>query len=247
MDATVTVGPAPQDGVDAAVHTAETARIRLWDLPLRIFHWSLVVAVGVAIVSGELGGPWMDVHGKAGLSIAGLVVFRLVWGVVGSVHARFAHFVPTPRSIHAYVTGRWRGAGHNPLGALSVFALLGLLAVQATTGLFSFDDIAFNGPLFALVDEAVAGKLTALHRQGATVLFVLLALHVVAIVFYAWVKRDNLVKPMLTGWKHVAVQEAPAPQTNPAARKPGGGPVALVIALATACAVVYGVSGAGIS
>jgi cytochrome b len=225
-----------QASIASAAQPARThTRIRLWDLPVRVFHWSLVLAVATAVVTGELGGSWMELHGKAGLSIVGLVVFRLVWGLIGSTHARFVRFAPTPGKLKAYLRGRWRGTGHNPLGALSVFALLALLAVQATSGLFSNDDIAFSGPLFNRVDEALAGRLTGIHKQLANVLLVLLALHVAAIAFYAGLKKDNLVKPMVTGWKDV---EAGASTEE-------GGPVAFVVALAIALGAVYAVSGAG--
>ena len=122
------------------------ARVRVWDLPTRAFHWSLVAAVTVATVTGTLGGRWMEWHSRAGLLIVGLLSFRLAWGFVGFEHARFASFAPTPTRLRAYLMGQWRGVGHNPLGALSVFALLGILALQAATGLFSNDDIAINGP-----------------------------------------------------------------------------------------------------
>jgi len=213
-----------------------TRRIRLWDLPLRVFHWSLVLAVGTAIVSGELGGRWMALHGQTGLVVVGLVVFRLVWGLIGSTHARFLRFAPTPRTLKAYLRGRWSGVGHSPLGALAVFALLALLAAQVGTGLFSKDDIDFSGPLFHLVDEAFARRLTGLHQQLANALFALLALHVAAIAFYVALKKDNLVKPMLTGWKDVEETGAESAQH--------GGPIAFVVALAIAVAAVLAVSAA---
>lgn len=209
-------------------------RIRLWDLPTRLFHWSLVLAVSTAVITGELGGDWMGIHGKAGLTIVGLVTFRVVWGFIGSTHARFLSFLPTPSKIWAYLKGRWQGVGHNPLGALSVFALLGLLAVQAGTGLFTNDDIAFTGPLNVLVDETLAGRVTGWHRQLANVLLGLLALHIVAIFFYVRVKKDKLIKPMVTGWK-----EVPKGQSTTK-----GGPVALVVALLAAGTAVYFASGA---
>lgn len=179
-------------------------RVRVWDLPVRAFHWSLVLAVTVAIVTGEAGGDWMDIHGKAGLCILGLLVFRLLWGLLGSTHARFISFFPTPRRVRAYLGGRWTGAGHNPLGALSVFALLALLSVQVVSGLFSNDEIAYSGPLYPWVSEALAGRLSAIHRLSVNGLFVLIGLHVLAIGYYVRVKRDNLLKPMVTGWKDVA-------------------------------------------
>jgi cytochrome b len=209
-------------------------RILVWDLPTRIFHWSLVLAVTVAIVSGEIGGDWMEIHGKAGLAILGLVTFRLVWGFAGSTHARFVNFAPTAGKLRAYLRGRWKGQGHNPLGALSVFALLGLLAVQATTGLFGNDEISFTGPLFALVEEGLANRLTGLHKQLAYVLLGVLALHIVAILVYLVLKKDNLVKPMVTGFKEV--------RAGTSATK--GSWTALVLALVAAAAVVTAASGA---
>ncbi len=218
------------------MQTNTLIRIRLWDLPTRVFHWSLAVAVLTAFVTGQVGGSWMAVHEKSGIAIIGLVVFRLVWGVVGSTHARFLNFAPSPKRIKAYLKGEWQGVGHNPLGALSVFALLGLLAVQAGIGLFANDDIDFTGPLFALVDSALSNRLTGLHVLIANVLLGLLALHLVAIVFYVRFKKDNLVKPMVTGWKEVPAGES-ATQ---------GGLLALAVALLGALVAVYGASGASL-
>jgi len=115
-------------------------RILLWDLPTRLFHWSLALAVGAAVVTGQVGGNLIDWHGRIGLFIVGLLAFRIVWGIVGSTYARFAQFFPTPAKIKAYLAGRWAGEGHNPLGALSVFGLIFLLTVQVATGLFANKD-----------------------------------------------------------------------------------------------------------
>lgn len=211
-------------------------RIRLWDLPTRVFHWSLVVAVLTAFITGQIGGSWMAVHAKAGLAIIGLVVFRLVWGVVGSTHARFLNFVPTPAKIKAYIKGQWQGVGHNPLGALSVFTLLVLLTVQAGTGLFSNDDIDFSGPLSALIESTLSNRLTGIHVLLSNGLIGLVALHLVAIVFYVRFKKDNLVKPMVTGWKEVS--------SGTSATQ--GGLMAFIVALLIALAVVYGANGTGL-
>lgn len=210
-----------------------TTRIRLWDLPTRVVHWSLVSAVLIAVVTGELGGVWMNLHAKAGLAIVGLVVFRLVWGVVGSTYARFLNFLPTPAKINAYVKGQWQGVGHNPLGALSVLALLSLLAFQSGTGLFANDDIDFSGPLAALVESSLSSRLTGIHVWLANGLMALVVLHLLAIVFYVRVKKDPLVKPMVTGWKEV--------KTGNSATQ--GGALAFLGALLIALAAVYGASG----
>jgi cytochrome b len=218
----------------AAAAVSARRRILVWDLPTRVFHWSLVLAVTVAVVSGEIGGDWMEVHGKAGLAILGLVAFRLAWGFAGSTHARFLNFLPTASSLRAYLRGRWKGQGHNPLGALSVFALLGLLAVQAGTGLFGNDEISFTGPLFALVEEGLANRLTGLHKQLAYVLLAVLAVHIVAILVYLLIKKDNLVKPMVTGWKEVRAGTSAAKGSWPA----------LLLSIAFAAAVVACAGGA---
>lgn len=176
-----------------------TMHVKVWDLPLRLFHWSLVAAVTGAIVTGEIGGEWIDWHGRFGLAVAGLVVFRLIWGFVGSVHARFASFFPTPGRILAYLKGGWQGVGHNPLGALSVLALLAVVAAQVGTGLFANDDIAFEGPFVQLVDKDFSDKLTGWHSRVFYGLAVLIGLHVASILFYAVVKKHNLVPAMVTG------------------------------------------------
>ena len=209
-------------------------RIWVWDLPTRIFHWTLVLAVVAAIISGQLGGNLIEVHGKIGLGVVGLVVFRLVWGFVGSTYARFVQFVPTPARIRAYLKGEWRGEGHNPLGALSVLGLLALLLCQLLTGLVANDDIAFRGPLFDLVGEALSNRLTGLHHKVGDLLIGLIVLHVAAIVFYVRFRKQNLVKPMLTGWK----------EGGDGVSAKGGGIVAIVVAVFLAGLAIYAASGA---
>ena len=209
-------------------------RIVLWDLPVRVFHWSLVLAVSGAVVTGQIGGNLIVWHGRLGLLIAGLLAFRLIWGLMGSTYARFAQFFPTPARIKAYLEGSWHGEGHNPLGALSVLALLGLLIVQVLTGLVANDDIAFNGPLFPLVDKAWSNRLTGLHHLLSNGLIALALLHVAAIAFYARVKKQSLLKPMVTGWKEGAKGES--------AR--GGGLLALLFALAVGAGAIWAASGA---
>lgn len=192
-----------------------TVKVKVWDLPLRLFHWALVLAIGGAVVTGEIGGSWADWHGRAGLLVLGLLVFRVIWGFVGSTHARFASFFPTPSRLIAYLKGVWQGPGHNPLGALSVLALLAVLAAQVATGLFANDDIAFEGPLFHLVDKPLSDELTGWHARIFWGLVSLIGLHVASIAFYARVKKQNLMLPMVTGYKRLPKAVA-APIKGPA-------------------------------
>lgn len=215
---------------------APRVRIRVWDLPTRMVHWALVAAVATAVATGQVGGAWMALHQVAGLAIAGLVVFRILWGFVGSTHARFASFVPTPAALVAYLRGRWRGLGHNPLGALSVLGLLVLLGAQAGTGLFSNNDIDFTGPWAAHVSDAWSVRLTGLHHRLATALFVFAGLHVLAVVWHTVVGKDNLVKPMWTGDKEVDTGEPASPVRWPA----------FTLAVLAALAAVVVASGAGL-
>lgn len=207
------------------------ARIKIWDLPTRMFHWLLVALIAGAFVSESL--DLMEWHGRIGLAILGLLVFRIVWGFVGSTYARFCTFVKGPQSVKAYLKGEWHGLGHNPLGAFSVLGILAIVAIQAMTGLFANDDSSFFGPLAALVSTDLSGNLTELHEAMEPLLIAIIIAHVAAIAFYVRVKKDNLVKPMITGWKEAEGEAAK-----------GGGPIAFLLALAIALAVVYAASGA---
>lgn len=181
--------------------------IRVWDLPTRLFHWLLVVAVVGLVVTGNIGGNAMVWHFRLGYFVGSLVVFRLIWGFVGGHWSRFSSFLYPPRATLAYLRGQAKPAhlvGHNPLGAFSVFALLGLLAAQVATGLMSDDEIANAGPLTRFVSEQTVSLATRYHADiGKLLLIVLVVLHVLAIVFYAWKKHVNLVRPMVLGDKAV--------------------------------------------
>jgi len=214
----------------------KTYSIRVWDLPTRLFHWALLALVVAAFTTGQLGGNLIVWHGRIGLAIVGLLVFRLVWGLVGSTYARFVNFIPSPRQVLNYLRGHWQGLGHNPIGALSVLALLALLIFQAGSGLMANDDIAFEGPLYPLVSKDTSDWLSGWHRQIVNLLIGLVALHLSAILFYALVKKDNLVRPMITGVKEVADRAA-----RPAV---GGGPAAFVLAAVIALGAVWAASGA---
>ncbi|MFV8572074.1 cytochrome b/b6 domain-containing protein [Marinobacter sp. SBS5] len=207
--------------------------IRLWDLPTRLFHWLLLLAIVGAVITIKTGMP--EWHGRFGLLVVGLLSFRICWGFAGSTYARFSSFVRGPVSVVEYLKGQWQGVGHNPLGALSVLALLGLFGFQAVTGLFANDEISFQGPLYPLISSDWSDTLSSWHRLTEWYLYGLVALHVLAVVWYSMVKKDNLVKPMITGKKQVA------PGT--AENATGGGAVAFWVSLVLAGIVVVGASG----
>lgn len=209
--------------------------IRVWDLPLRLFHWGLVIAVGGALVSVQLGGNMMIWHERCGLAVVGLLAFRLVWGVIGPQQARFITFFPTPARLRRYLHGDWQGHGHNPLGALSVLAMLALFGWQALSGLFSYDDISFGGPLRSLVSGTTVERLSGLHHDSEWWLYGLIALHVLAIAVYA-LRGKHLTAAMLHGRARTHSAAPAAPDTNVRWS-------ALVIALAVAGAAVWLASG----
>lgn len=188
--------------------TANT-KVRVWDAPVRLFHWLLVLLVCFSVVTAQIGGNWMDWHKRSGYAILTLVLFRIVWGFIGSCHARFGSFLRGPRAVVAYV-GELLGRrpaqphlGHNPLGGWSVVLMLLALLVQVGTGLFANDDIATEGPLYQLVSKETSDFLTSIHHLNLWLLGALIAVHVLAIVAYL-VKGENLIRPMFTGDKIVA-------------------------------------------
>ena len=179
--------------------------VRIWDLPTRLFHWLLAVSVIGLIVTAKVGGDAMNWHFRLGYVVFALLLFRLVWGFVGGRWSRFASFFPTPTRLGRYLRGRARPedhAGHNPLGAFSVLAMLLVLAAQVGTGLFSDDDIAFAGPLTGLVAGSTVRAASSYHKDVGQLLVIgLVVLHLLAIAFYFFAKRKNLVRPMVTGDK----------------------------------------------
>ncbi|MDK9704026.1 MAG: cytochrome b/b6 domain-containing protein [Sulfuritalea sp.] len=207
-------------------------RFRVWDLPTRSFHWALVVCVVASFVTAKIGGNAMIWHGRIGVAVFGLLVFRLVWGFAGSTYARFTQFVRGPRTIGAYLRGQWQGAGHNPLGALSVLAMLATLLLLVTTGLFANDDIAFEGPLYALVGKELSDQVVGIHRLVEPVIILLVLAHLAAIAFYVRIRKETLIMPMITGEKVGAGETAK-----------GGGAIAFCVALVVALAAAYGASG----
>lgn len=188
--------------------------LRVWDLPTRLFHWALVLCVAAAFVTVKLGGLWMDWHVRAGLAVFVLLVWRLAWGLVGPRFARFSQFVKGPATVLGYVRGRVRHiAGHNPLGACSVIALLAFFGLQAVTGLFANDDVMTQGPL-AWLSDAWSSRLTGWHKLNQWIMIALVSLHVAAIAWYRWRHRQRLVGPMISG--DVRLPKAVAADTAPA-------------------------------
>ncbi|MBX3599040.1 MAG: cytochrome b/b6 domain-containing protein [Rubrivivax sp.] len=181
--------------------------VRVWDLPTRLFHWLLAAALVGSVVSAKIGGAAMTWHFRFGYLVLGLLVFRLSWGLVGGRWSRFASFVYAPGTLLRYLRGQARpgehlDVGHSPLGALSVFALLAIVAVQVGTGLVADDEIANLGPLNRFVATATALEATAWHKSyGQWLVIGLVALHVAAVLAYLFVKRRNLIGPMLVGDK----------------------------------------------
>lgn len=178
-------------------------KTRIWDLPLRLFHWLLVMAVIGSFVSVKLGGNAMIWHGRFGYIVLALIFFRLVWGFVGTHHARFAQFIKSPKAILSYLKNPSETPGHSPMGAVSVLVLLALFLTQALAGLFATDDIAFDGPLAKYVASAWVELLTSFHRWNEWVLLALVGVHVSAILYYKYAKRIYLTSAMITGDKEL--------------------------------------------
>jgi len=181
-------------------------RVRVWDLPVRIFHWTLVLLFCYSWWSGKEGGNAMQYHLWSGYAILSLVLFRLAWGFIGSSSARFADFTRGPRAIVAYlralrVSDGPPHLGLNPLGGWSVLLMLAGLALQTGTGLFANDDISTEGPLYKWVSKATSDFLTAIHYYNFYVLLFFAVLHVAAVLYYLLRRSENLVTPMFTGYK----------------------------------------------
>jgi cytochrome b len=183
---------------------------KIWDPVTRLWHWALVLSVGVGWSFGRfMSFDTIQWHFYLGYFTLGLMVFRCLWGVVGPRPVRFAALLPTPRNLLAYLrhVGR-RGPsgtpGHNPMGSLSVILMLLAISAQAFTGLFiESDDFFEYGPLAGYVSEATVSRMTWWHHLNADFILALVVLHVSAILFYLIWKNENLIKPMITGWKWV--------------------------------------------
>ena len=182
--------------------------IRVWDLPIRLFHWLLVVCIAGSFVTINLGDEFIQWHAYFGYSILTLLIFRIICGFVGSTHARFTSFLPTKKAIFDYLSGSSpRVLGHNPIGAISVFALIFVLCVQVLTGLFVDDEVSFQGPLAKYVSGSISSFLSEIHEGNQVVIYTLIAIHIAAIWYYKKFKGENLIKPMINGDKEIDPSE----------------------------------------
>ncbi|WP_432785349.1 hypothetical protein AAEX37_02202 [Oligella sp. MSHR50489EDL] len=174
----------------------EVRRVRIWDLPLRLFHWSLVACVIGAFITVKTGN--MEWHMRLGLWTLCLIIFRIIWGFSGTYYARFTQFIKGPGAIIDYLKGSKKSFGHNPLGALSVLALLGLFGLQVVSGLFTGDGYLYQGPLYS-IGRSVRDTMGSIHHATEPLMILLVVLHVAAVLFYKFVKKDDLITPMITG------------------------------------------------
>ncbi len=216
--------------------------VRVWDLPTRLFHWTLVVCVIGLVITANVGGNWMNWHLRLGYTVLSLLLFRLVWGFVGGYWSRFSTFIYGPATVLAYLRGDGppeHRVGHNPLGMLSVLALLCILLAQVGTGLIADDEIAYTGPLVRFVSGETISDATSYHKNvGKFIVLGLVVLHLLAIAFYKLVKKDNLVRPMVSGDKTVV---APVPS----ARDTAGSRIAALVVFGLCAAAVYGLVSLG--
>lgn len=218
--------------------------VRVWDLPTRTFHWLLATCVIASIVTARVGGGAMAWHFRIGFIVFTLLAFRLLWGFVGGRWSRFRAFVYAPAASLRYLRGKslpheHHDVGHSPVGAGSVFALLGLVALQVGTGLLADDEIASSGPLVKFVSSATSAAASNWHKNyGQWIIIALIVLHVAAIAFYWLRRRQNLVGPMLHGDK-LLTRDVPASVDTLSTRL-------LALALVAACGVgVYAIQRLG--
>ena len=185
----------------------------VWDVFVRVFHWSLVVLFAISVASGKVGGEWIVWHMRSGYAILTLVAFRLIWGFVGGEYARYVSFLTGPIRAMKFAKGllgktHEQVIGHNPVGGWMVVVLLLLLATQAMLGLFSNDEIATTGPLARYVSDETSITLMGRHRTIGNILLALVGIHIAAVLFHVLVKKEGLIRAMFSGRKHLPPQLA---------------------------------------
>lgn len=188
--------------------------IRVWDLPTRLFHWTLAALIGLQYATGEFHFLDLRWHFRFGYATLALIAFRVLWGFCGSQTSRFSDFLRSPVAVWRYLrslssTNPQTRIGHNPLGGWSILALLTSTSVQAVSGLFASDEVDTDGPLVAHVSDRTVKLMTRVHHWNENALLILIGLHVVAVLMYLLIKHDDLILPMLTGRKR-AVSAQPS-------------------------------------
>lgn len=178
------------------MNTNKTGSVKVWDIPVRLFHWSLAASFTIAFITAE-SERWRDIHVVAGYAVAGLIAFRLIWGIVGSQHARFADFLPTPGKLKTYIGSLLAGrpehyVGHNPAGALAIFALLTLGLLSAATGWATYEELG---------GHRVGKWMEELHEGAANAMLIVVGIHIAGVAISSWLHHENLVRAMVTGWK----------------------------------------------
>lgn len=186
---------------------SSSAKAIIWDLPLRVFHWALVICVVVSVVSAKLGAT--AVHERSGLAVMGLILFRVIWGGIGSQTARFTTFVKSPAAVlasarHLVIGQTDNQSGHSALGGYATLLLLMVCLVMAVTGSFSTDDILYDGPFAHLAPDYV-NTASRIHHLTEKILFAVIAMHVLALFIYFWRLKKNLVPAMITGRRANAI------------------------------------------
>jgi cytochrome b len=189
--------------------SGKRVKVKVWDLPVRIFHWAIVVLLVFQVVSARIGGDMMAWHVYSGYAALILIVFRVLWGFFGSTHSRFASFLAGPAATLRFAKRLFSReavpqVGHNPLGGWSVIAMIGLLGFQAVSGLFANDGASTEGPFAQLVSIETSNLLTEMHRWNLRLLVLISVMHIAAVLFHLFAKKEDLTTAMFTG-----VQEVP--------------------------------------
>ena len=192
---------------------AGQAQVKVWDMPVRLFHWLLVLLFAFMFFSGKSGSDWMEWHMRCGYAILALLLFRILWGFAGGTHARFSSFLTGPSAGLSFAKKLLARApapyaGHNPLGGWMVLALLLALLFQAGTGLFANDDLLAEGPLASLVSKAASNQLSVFHSWNFNLLLLLAAVHILAVLYHMVFMKENLIGAMFTGVKHMPADAA---------------------------------------
>ena len=194
--------------------SSSPAPAKIWDLPLRLFHWTLVLVFAGLWYTGENGD--LERHFILGKIMLGLLVFRLLWGFVGSHTARFSKIPLHPKSAVSYLKGHYgEHAGHNPLGSWSVVLILGLLMLQVVTGLLANDGVMDEGPLVQFISTDLSDQLTSIHHLAFEALLVVLSVHIAAVMFYQFIKKQGLIQAMLSGKKVLSDNIKPPIMAHP--------------------------------